>query len=496
MRSLIVDNLIREFNNEEITYCHWKSNIDLTQAISGEMDLDLLVARESLQKAKSILSTLRYKQAVVRWGANPAGISHYYKFDPLSGSFNHVHLFSKVLTGESFVKSHLLPFDEMVFENTRNEGQIRVISKSAELVLFTLRIFIKYGSMIDLIYLSKNSGKIRSELNWLKSDGDLSKSLSLLNKYCPVIDGNLFIECIKTLESDASLFQRLKLARKVRKRLSIYAKYTFLERLVAYLEVVWIKFHRSFGTRKKNKVFQAGGAVIAFVGPDATGKSTLVSETSNWLGDVFAVSTSHAGKPPPTWITAPFFIFMIITRSLIGIPQPPFNKTNQSHDTKKLSKNNKGLIDLLYAIRAVALAWDRRNLIRKRWRDVANGEIVIFDRYPSTVFGAMDSPRLDENSTGKGFSVNIYNRLAAFETKIYRQIPPPDIVLKLEVSLETAKERDRERGEQDGDSYLENRHRLAFNWNRPEVQNITNINTNQTLDETMVNVKNVIWDAI
>ena len=140
---VLVDNLIREFNNEGITYCHWKSNIDLTQAISGDMDLDLLVARDSLQKAESILSKSGFKQAVVRWGTNSAGITHYYKFDPLSGGFTHVHLFSKVLTGESFVKSHLLPFDVMLIQNARFVRQIRVTSKSAELILFTLRMYIK-----------------------------------------------------------------------------------------------------------------------------------------------------------------------------------------------------------------------------------------------------------------------------------------------------------------------------------------------------------------
>ena len=156
-----IQKLIEELNASKIRYCHWKSNIDLTQAISGDMDLDLLVARDSLQKAKSILSKSGFKQAVVRWGANSAGITHYYKFDPLSGGFTHVHLFSKVLTGESFVKSHLLPFDVMLIQNARFVGQIRVTSKSAELVLFTLRMYIKYGSVIDLIYLSKSAEQIK-----------------------------------------------------------------------------------------------------------------------------------------------------------------------------------------------------------------------------------------------------------------------------------------------------------------------------------------------
>ena len=34
---LIIDNLICDLNDNKIKYCHWKSNIDLPKAISGEM---------------------------------------------------------------------------------------------------------------------------------------------------------------------------------------------------------------------------------------------------------------------------------------------------------------------------------------------------------------------------------------------------------------------------------------------------------------------------
>jgi thymidylate kinase len=347
-----------------------------------------------------------------------------------------------------------------------------------------------------LIYISKNTKKIKSELLWLKSDNDLPESLSLLNKYCPVIDESLFIKCINTLENEPSLFQRIKLARKVRKRLSIYAKYTYFERLSKYIEVIWIKVHRSFGPRKNNKVLQGGGAVIAFVGPDATGKSTLVSETANWLGDVFSVNIVHAGKPPSSWITAPFNLILRITKGILPKPKPTKVVNNPNSENKQSSQDTTGLIDLFYAIRAVTLAWDRKRLLKKSWRDVAHGEFVICDRYPSTIPGAMDSPRLYEYVDDTGILTTFYNRLANLEKKIYRQIPSPDIVLKLVVSIETAKARDRNRGEQDGDTYLENRHRLASDWYLPGIKSITEINTDQSLDETMLNVKKAIWDAL
>jgi hypothetical protein len=158
------------------------------------MDLDFLIDRESFQPVISILSRLGFKSTMVKWGANTPGISHFYGYDPITDRFAHVHLFSRVLTGESFMKSHLLPFESMLLQNTRFDGQMRVTSKSAELVLFTVRTYIKYGSLLDLAYLYKKTEKIKSELNWLKDGSDFNTSLHLLNKYCPVIDEQLFVE--------------------------------------------------------------------------------------------------------------------------------------------------------------------------------------------------------------------------------------------------------------------------------------------------------------
>src|SRR5690606_7554178 len=104
------------------------------------------VDRASLAQAITILARLGFKAAAARWGINPPSIRHYYGLDPETSQLIHVHLFSRVLTGESFVKSHLFPFETMLLANTDYAGRIRVASKPAELVLFTLRVFVKYGS--------------------------------------------------------------------------------------------------------------------------------------------------------------------------------------------------------------------------------------------------------------------------------------------------------------------------------------------------------------
>lgn len=497
LTATLVDHLIDAFNQTEIVYCHWKSNIDLAQATAGQMDLDLLVGRKSLPAALTILSDLGFKAAVVRWGANPPGIRHYYGLDPDTQQLIHVHLFSKVLTGESYVKSHLFPFETMLLENVYYADRLRVTAKPAELVLFTLRMFIKYGSLLDLITVRRKAKSLRTEVRWLQDGHELSEALSLLRKYCPVIDEPLFVRCVETLDSDKPLISRIMLAQQVRRRLRVYAKHTFFERLLAYGQVFSAEVKRRLGTKRKNKVLQAGGAVIAFVGADATGKSTLVTETGRWLGDVFTVSVIHTGKPPSSWLTAPVNMALAFNRRLIALRRSRRLKSQiASNDSNPARHEFNGLSSLPYALRAVVLAWDRRRLILKSRRRAAQGEIIVCDRYPSKVIGAMDSPRLVEESLKTGSAVMIYNRLTRLEKRLYQQIPPPDIVLKLRVSLETAKKRNRERDGQDGEVYLEARHRQSRAWHMPGTRHVYDIDTEQSLTETILCVKKAIWESL
>lgn len=497
LAATLVDCLVDLFNREKILYSHWKSNIDLAQATAGKIDLDLLVDRKSLPQAQTILARLGFKVAVAKWGANPPGIGHYYGLDPDTKQLIHVHLFTRVLTGESYVKSHLFPFEPMLLENAYYSGRMRVTSKPAELVLFIMRIFIKYGSLADLIALRQKSASLKAEAQWLEDGGDLTESLTLLNKYCPVIDEQLFVKCVEALTSDSSLIHRVMLAYQVRRRLKVYAKHTLFKRLLAYGQLVWAEVRRRLGTKQKNKVLQVGGAVIAIVGADATGKSTLVTETKRWLGGVFATNVIHTGKPPSSWLTLPVNSALALVRRLLSLRRRSrLRSQTDADDSSPTQHKFRGLASFPYALRSVVLAWDRQRLILKARRQVAEGEIMICDRYPSMILGAMDSPRLEEELLKRGFVVTLYNYLAQLEKQIYQQIPPPDIVLKLRVSLETAQKRNRERNGQDDEAYLEARHRQSQKWHMPGTRYVYEINTEQPLTETILCIKKSIWESL
>jgi thymidylate kinase len=156
-------------------------------------------------------------------------------------------------------------------------------------------------------------------------------------------------------------------------------------------------------------------------------------------------------------------------------------------------------LSLIYALRAVVLAYDRRRLLVKASRWAANGEIIVCDRYPSGSIGAMDSPRLQQDGTHRNSPAQrrVYNWLAGIEGRLYRQIPPPDLVLELKVSLDTAIARNHERNaDRERDEEIASRHRQNKDWQLAGTRRICEVDADRCLAETVLRVKQLVWESI
>lgn len=86
-------------------------------------------------------------------------------------------------------------------------------------------------------------------------------------------------------------------------------------------------------------------------------------------------------------------------------------------------------------------------------------------------------------------------RLAALEAGLYRDIPPPDLVVYLTAPLEVALERNRERGKSEPESYLLSRHARSssLEFERATVHLLA---TDRPLDEVVSELRRVIWKAL
>ncbi len=478
-----------------VAYTHWKSNYSLVEGGAEDGDLDLLVDPSDLARTLAVLAELGFREAMVGSGPRTPSVWHYYGCDPSTGAIVHVHLFSRVITGESFVKSHRLPLASMLLENTELHGPVRIPTKAAELVLFMQRTFIKYGSLLDVARLTKDREALRAEFRWLESQCSVQDALALLERHCPRMGEALFLECLSALHNDASLLRRVLLAWRVRDRLRVYAVRSRLGRLGAYAGFLSAWAWRRLTGRGKGKVWHSGGAVIAFVGPDATGKSTLVGETARWLKSACAVEVAHLGKPGSSWWTLPINIVLRAARVFRGGKgrwKPDSGPSSRGERTARI-----GWASLIYAVRAVVLGFERRRAVRKVWVAATGGGLVVCDRYPTSVVDAMDGPRLRPDVEVRDTRSKLYAWLARLEHGLYRDLPQPDVLIRLTVSLETAQRRNRDRTKADKhtEEELEGRHQSLGSWST-RSDRCRDVSTEGSLEETLSRLRPVLWELL
>ena len=486
-----IQNFIEELNTNGVRYCHWKSNLSLSKSLSGQSDVDLLIHREDAGLFRTILSQLGFRPAANKDGESFPSIEHHFALDEESGVLVHVHAYFRVITGDSLSKNYRFPIEEMLLQNTRMEGTIPLLAKSAELIVFTLRIMLKHTSLVELVLLARYWKDVKQEISWLLETESIDESLSLVNCWLPSIEADLFSECVAALKAPASLFRRISLGLQLRSKLRIYARHSAVRAWLVGARKFTAMLFRRLTRSQKELIPQSGGAVIAFVGPEATGKSTLIAEMSGWLGEHFAVEHIHAGKPKSTLLTSIPNLLVPALRSLFPSSRSTRLEAQYLYEPSDKPQTS---FPLIFAIRSALLAYDRRSLLSRAYSRAANGMIVLCDRYPSSQSGAPDGPQLSQLATPTD-RYSIRHRLAHIEARLYRQIPPPDLVIYLNAPLEVALLRNATRGKKEPEDYVRRRHARSSNLEFEKAP-IHKINTNQPLDKTVLEVKKALWNAL
>ena len=435
------------------------------------------------------MGELKFRPAGLQGDAPFPAVEHYYALDEETGIFVHVHAYYRVITGESLSKNLHLPLEEMLLQNVREEDLIQLPAKSAELVVFTIRMMLKHTSLVELLMLARDWKGVRRETEWLMEANPTGETLMLVADWLPSAEPKLFSACIEALKAPASLFRRIGLGLQLRSQLRIYARNSLLKSWLSGIHKFSLMVYGRLTRSKKGMILQSGGAVIAFVGPEATGKSTLLTATKRWLGEHFVVNQIHAGKPKSTPLTMLPNLLLPLLRS--ALPTYRQSKIATNHASLEQSHEVPKVYPLISAIRSVFLAYDRRALLSRAFSRAANGNIILCDRYPSMSTGASDGPQLQQVEIDpKRYPIQSW--LARTEKRLYQEIPAPDMVISLQVPLDVALLRNKNRGKEEPEDYVRFRHSLASNLeygNAPGYK----INTDQPLDTTVLEVKKNIW---
>jgi thymidylate kinase len=295
-------------------------------------------------------------------------------------------------------------------------------------------MLLKHATWDAVLFLrGMMTGAERGEFAFLHERVDLDRVHSLLNRDLPMVDRGLFERCLEALQADASLRFRLATGRALRCHLATSGRRVWWADtgLRVWRRLNWRFVRRVLG-RTPHKRLAGGGALIAVVGGDGAGKSSVVDGLSSWLGQHFETATVHLGKPPRSMISIMYKCVIVAGRKVFGASQSAGRLAPFSGADGRV--RFPGTPRLIWHI---LWARDRFRAHRRARRYVSRGVLVVTDRFPLPQIKLMDGPITDlatEATEGRP----VLARLARWEKAYYKHFEYPDVLVVLRIDPDVA----------------------------------------------------------
>jgi hypothetical protein len=429
--------LFEALDQEGVRYCNFKSSAQVAAGLDGSTDLDLLCDAGQIELIAALLAQHGFKQFPAHPSRAYPGVEDFFATDERTGRLLHLHLHYRLIVGERFFKNYRLPW-EREFLETRvldESTSVFVADPGLEWLLLVCRsaLKIRWRDRLTARIASSHgeAGGLRGEHSWLAARVDpvIPKEYArrLLGPRAGDLVGLAILEDLS--------FKRLKrLRHELLRSPKVFRGY----RRVPALGHRWARELRwvvgSINRRYLHRPFPysrsapGGGTVIAVIGSDGAGKSSVGEMLYSWLGGKVDVIPIYfgSGQGRSSILRWPMTVVLELKRGRSG---------STRMDPQQRRTRDIGLARALWAL---ALAREKRSKLRRVGRARERGFVVICDRYPQTqADGVNDGPLL---WTWRESPARVKRALARWEDGIYKlaEAIPPDIVVRLLVTPETA----------------------------------------------------------
>ncbi|MEO8317449.1 MAG: hypothetical protein ABI561_03915 [Bradyrhizobium sp.] len=488
--SPILMSVLHDFRQKTISYCYWKSSRNIHAVLAGRSDLDLLVARKDQHRCQTILMQRGLKLfPTVPYRDHPA-LLNFLGYDELTGQLVHVHLHFRLITGERLLKNYCLPWEDAILARAIPHPTlpIRILDPTTEAVLLIVRscFELRRRDPVTFRHWQTTTRKFARDRRALATQIDSS---SVHDLAAALLNRQVANEIVDAIHDDKPLEAQRSLRRHVKACLAPYRTYNMAEER---MRATWRAVHWIAGGLNKRLLHlprpwsrraPGGGAVVAIVGLDGSGKSTVVAAIMEWFGsEIDAVPMYFGtGDGRPSLLLYPFKkIVPLITRVLRTRPK------GSSHGS--ISGHSPGfLYSMLLTIWSAVVALEKRSKLLASRRGADRGLIVLTDRYPQNeLLSFNDGPLLVRLA-------HVPRWLRRFEASAYalaRRLPP-DLVIKLQVTARTAEAREPTMDPSVIRERIESMCGLNFNAKR-----VVTVNAEAPLAEVIRRTKSEIWDIL
>jgi hypothetical protein len=497
-RLAVLRGLFDRLHAENVRYCHWKSNEHLMASFIGATDVDVLFDRRAIIPLTRILGATGFKRFVVKPGRGYPGIEDYVGFDEDTGALTHLHVHYQLTLGEKFLKGHHLPWEELYLASRVRDPEfdIYVADPHLELVVLLVRAALKlrardrWKEALGSPYIT---GGMLRELSWLKGRTERGRLLETGNR----LVGPAAAELIPgLLDGTRPSVGRLgAFGRRIVPSLAEYrlfdATETARQMLTRELGVVWWKVRNWYlgAPTRSTRTVPQGGLTVAFLGADGAGKTTVTRQIADWLSREIAVVTTYGGSGKGSASLSRRIMQRAggLRRRVMGTMRPPARRLGDEPGGPPSAPPS-----LARLVWILALSRERRRRARAARRAKGLGMIVISDRFPQSQFpGGNDGPRLTRWRENGPWVVRIAARR---EDETFRlvELSPPDLVVKLHVTAETASRRKPETPVDQVRQGIDVIRGLEF----PPTTRVLDIDGEQPLAQVVLQAKRALWETI